>query len=128
MERYNPTLATTRVHVLDLYPRKALCFRSMFPSSTLTPFLWLRNFTKLLRLSICIELIVALMPTIPRVCPPLSLIFTSTLSVLSYDVASTNALLHSRSCNDSLLLTRSIELCRDIVLRNSSSTCAVRCT
>ncbi|RRT82417.1 hypothetical protein BHE74_00004120 [Ensete ventricosum] len=41
---------------------------------------------KLLRLSICIRLMVALVPTIPRVSPPLSLIFTSTLSVLSYDV------------------------------------------
>ncbi|RRT74657.1 hypothetical protein B296_00020954 [Ensete ventricosum] len=42
---------------------------------------------KLLRLSIYIELMVALAPTIPRVSPPLSLIFTSTLSVPSYDVA-----------------------------------------
>ncbi|RWW86143.1 hypothetical protein BHE74_00005098 [Ensete ventricosum] len=41
---------------------------------------------KLLHSSICIELMVALMPTIPRVSPPLSLIFTSTLSVPSYDV------------------------------------------
>ncbi|RRT60758.1 hypothetical protein B296_00033860 [Ensete ventricosum] len=41
---------------------------------------------KLLCLSICIELVVALAPTIPRVNPPLSLIFTSTLSVPSYDV------------------------------------------
>ncbi|RWV82617.1 hypothetical protein BHE74_00044050 [Ensete ventricosum] len=35
--------------------------------------------------SICIELMVALAPTIPRVSPPLSSIFTSTLSVPSYD-------------------------------------------
>ncbi|RWV98424.1 hypothetical protein GW17_00038735 [Ensete ventricosum] len=35
---------------------------------------------KLLRLSICIELMVALVPTIQRVSPLLSLIFTSTLS------------------------------------------------
>ncbi|RZS04035.1 hypothetical protein BHM03_00034303 [Ensete ventricosum] len=41
---------------------------------------------KLLRLLICIELMVALVPTIPRVNPPLSLIFKSTLSVPSYDV------------------------------------------
>ncbi|RRT57068.1 hypothetical protein B296_00011749 [Ensete ventricosum] len=41
---------------------------------------------KLLRLSIYIELMVALMPTIPRVSPPLSSISTSTLSVPSYDV------------------------------------------
>ncbi|RZS25679.1 hypothetical protein BHM03_00058924 [Ensete ventricosum] len=41
---------------------------------------------KLLRSSICIELMVALMPTIPWVNPPLSLISTSTLSVPSYDV------------------------------------------
>ncbi|RWW65360.1 hypothetical protein BHE74_00027341 [Ensete ventricosum] len=42
---------------------------------------------KLLCLSICIELMVALMLTIPRVSPPLHLISTSTLNVHSYDVA-----------------------------------------
>ncbi|RWV84252.1 hypothetical protein GW17_00054044 [Ensete ventricosum] len=42
---------------------------------------------KLLRSSICIELMVALTPTIPQVSPSLSPIFTSTLSVTSYDVA-----------------------------------------
>ncbi|RZS06440.1 hypothetical protein BHM03_00037088 [Ensete ventricosum] len=94
---------------------------------------------KLLRFSICIELLAALMPTIPWVSPPLSLIFTSTQRVPSYDVAmvtpstssrnaSTNVLLHSRSYNDSSLLTRSIELCGDTVLRYSSSTCVVCCT
>ncbi|RZS28175.1 hypothetical protein BHM03_00061736 [Ensete ventricosum] len=41
---------------------------------------------KLLCSSICIELMVALTLTIPWICPSLSLIFTSTLSVLSYDV------------------------------------------
>ncbi|RWW58953.1 hypothetical protein BHE74_00034141 [Ensete ventricosum] len=41
---------------------------------------------KLLRHSICIELMVALTPTIPRVSPLLSLIFTSALSVPSFDV------------------------------------------
>ncbi|RRT81856.1 hypothetical protein B296_00008322 [Ensete ventricosum] len=41
---------------------------------------------KLLRLSICIELMVALMPIIPWVNPSLSLILISTLSVPSYDV------------------------------------------
>ncbi|RWW06404.1 hypothetical protein GW17_00030276 [Ensete ventricosum] len=41
---------------------------------------------KLLYLSICIELMVALAPTIPWVSPMLSLISTSTLSVFSYDV------------------------------------------
>ncbi|RWV95884.1 hypothetical protein BHE74_00054093 [Ensete ventricosum] len=46
MERHNPTLASTRVRILDLCPRKALCFRFMFPSSTSTPFMWLRYFTK----------------------------------------------------------------------------------
>ncbi|RRT84159.1 hypothetical protein B296_00013621 [Ensete ventricosum] len=30
MERHDLTLASTRVHVLDLCPRKASCFRSMF--------------------------------------------------------------------------------------------------
>ncbi|RZS25261.1 hypothetical protein BHM03_00058436 [Ensete ventricosum] len=39
--------------------------------------------SKLLRSSICIELIVTLVSTIPRVSPPLSSISTSTLSVPS---------------------------------------------
>ncbi|RZS18528.1 hypothetical protein BHM03_00050819 [Ensete ventricosum] len=30
MERHDPTLASTRVHTLDLRPRKALYLRSMF--------------------------------------------------------------------------------------------------
>ncbi|RWW49369.1 hypothetical protein BHE74_00044482, partial [Ensete ventricosum] len=42
---------------------------------------------KLLRLLICIELMVVLVSTIPRVSPSLSPISTSTLSVPSYDVA-----------------------------------------
>ncbi|RRT77223.1 hypothetical protein B296_00006184 [Ensete ventricosum] len=42
---------------------------------------------KLLRSSICIELMMALASTIPQVNPPLSSIFTSILSVPSYDVA-----------------------------------------
>ncbi|RRT61289.1 hypothetical protein B296_00029695 [Ensete ventricosum] len=42
---------------------------------------------KSLRSSICIELIVALASTIPRVNPPLSSISTLILSVPSYDVA-----------------------------------------
>ncbi|RWW16628.1 hypothetical protein GW17_00019479 [Ensete ventricosum] len=42
--------------------------------------------SKLLRSSICIELMVTLTPTIPQVTPPLSLISTSTLSVPPYDV------------------------------------------
>ncbi|RWW43367.1 hypothetical protein BHE74_00050985 [Ensete ventricosum] len=42
---------------------------------------------KLLRPSICIELMVALTPTTPRVSPPLSPISTSTLSVSSFGVA-----------------------------------------
>ncbi|RZR84668.1 hypothetical protein BHM03_00011537 [Ensete ventricosum] len=46
MERHNLTLDSTRVHVLDLYPRKASCFRSIFPSSISTPFMWLGYFTK----------------------------------------------------------------------------------
>ncbi|RRT41576.1 hypothetical protein B296_00057253 [Ensete ventricosum] len=41
---------------------------------------------KLLRFSICIELMVALMPTIPWVSSLLSLISTLTLSVPLYDV------------------------------------------
>ncbi|RRT51340.1 hypothetical protein B296_00049882 [Ensete ventricosum] len=46
MKQHNPALASTRVHVLDLCPRKAPCFCSMFPSSTLTPFMRLGYFTK----------------------------------------------------------------------------------
>ncbi|RRT32644.1 hypothetical protein B296_00032290 [Ensete ventricosum] len=42
---------------------------------------------KSFRFSICIELMVALASTIPRVSPPLSSIFTSTRSVPSYDIA-----------------------------------------
>ncbi|RWV83135.1 hypothetical protein GW17_00055301 [Ensete ventricosum] len=42
---------------------------------------------KLLRSSICIELILALVSTIPRVSHSLSSIFTSTLSVPLYDIA-----------------------------------------
>ncbi|RZS08038.1 hypothetical protein BHM03_00038964 [Ensete ventricosum] len=30
MEQHNPTLASTRVHILDLYLRKAPCLHSMF--------------------------------------------------------------------------------------------------
>ncbi|RRT75904.1 hypothetical protein B296_00030779 [Ensete ventricosum] len=41
---------------------------------------------KLLRSSICTELMMALMATIPRVRPLLSPISTSTLSVPSYDI------------------------------------------
>ncbi|RRT66898.1 hypothetical protein B296_00002695 [Ensete ventricosum] len=41
---------------------------------------------KLLHPSICIELMVALVTTIPQVSPVLSPIFTSTLSVPSFDV------------------------------------------
>ncbi|RWV96679.1 hypothetical protein GW17_00040592 [Ensete ventricosum] len=43
--------------------------------------------SKSFRSSICIELIVALTSTIPRVSPTLSSISTSTRSVPSYDVA-----------------------------------------
>ncbi|RZR72488.1 hypothetical protein BHM03_00014067 [Ensete ventricosum] len=30
MERHDPTLAFTRVHILNLCPRKVLCLHSMF--------------------------------------------------------------------------------------------------
>ncbi|RRT76577.1 hypothetical protein B296_00022019 [Ensete ventricosum] len=30
MKRHDPTFASTRVHALDLCPRKASCLRSMF--------------------------------------------------------------------------------------------------
>ncbi|RRT47676.1 hypothetical protein B296_00040902 [Ensete ventricosum] len=75
MERHYLTFASTRVHVFGLCLRKALCLRSMF--HILCP-------PMLLRSSICMELLVALMPTIPRAL--LSLISTSTLSVPWYDV------------------------------------------
>ncbi|RWW62378.1 hypothetical protein BHE74_00030491 [Ensete ventricosum] len=45
-----------------------------------------QNLPKLLCLSICIELMVDLAPTIPRAKPPLSLIFTLALSVPSFHV------------------------------------------
>ncbi|KAJ8492224.1 hypothetical protein OPV22_013945 [Ensete ventricosum] len=59
----------------------------MFPSST-SYAAWILHQVppKLLRLLIYIELMVALMPTITQVSPPLSSISTSTLSVPSYDV------------------------------------------
>ncbi|RRT60342.1 hypothetical protein B296_00015348 [Ensete ventricosum] len=88
---------------------------------------------KLLRLLICIELMVALAPTILRVSPLLSLIFTSTLSVPSYDVAMVappldlamhrpmHYLIRDHATGQPSLLARSIEL----VLRYSSSICAV---
>ncbi|RWV80252.1 hypothetical protein GW17_00058506 [Ensete ventricosum] len=46
MERHNLTLASTRVYFLNFYPRKALCFCSIFLSSTSTPFMLLGYFTK----------------------------------------------------------------------------------
>ncbi|RRT56422.1 hypothetical protein B296_00025228 [Ensete ventricosum] len=46
MEQHYPTLISIRVHVLDLCPRKVSCFRSMFRSSMLTPFMRLGYFTK----------------------------------------------------------------------------------
>ncbi|RRT78026.1 hypothetical protein B296_00026085 [Ensete ventricosum] len=53
MERHDLTLAFTKVHVFDLYPRKASCLRFMF--------------RLLRRLPSCdLELMVALTPTIPR--------------------------------------------------------------
>ncbi|RWV86217.1 hypothetical protein GW17_00051910 [Ensete ventricosum] len=48
---------------------------------------------KLFRPSICIELMVALTPTIPRVSPLLSLVFTSVLGVASFDVVISHPLL-----------------------------------
>ncbi|RWV84216.1 hypothetical protein GW17_00054088 [Ensete ventricosum] len=79
MERYDHTLASTRVPVLDLYLRKASCLRSMFYLLRQLPSCGLDNHQvppKLLRLSICIKLMVALAPTIPWISPPLSLIST----------------------------------------------------
>ncbi|RRT52487.1 hypothetical protein B296_00022239 [Ensete ventricosum] len=72
MERHNPTLASARVHVLDLCLRKTSCFRSMFhllcrlPSYGLDTSL---SSTQVALLLICIKLMVALTPTIPRVSP-----------------------------------------------------------
>ncbi|RRT75260.1 hypothetical protein B296_00009801 [Ensete ventricosum] len=93
---------------------------------------------KLFRLSICIELMVALARTIPRVSPPLSLISTSTLSVPSYDVAiiapPLDLTIHPpmhyfiRDHVTTPRLARFVELSRGIVLRYSSLTCAIRCT
>ncbi|RZS26691.1 hypothetical protein BHM03_00060063 [Ensete ventricosum] len=90
MEQHYPTLAFVRVHVLDLCSRKASCLCSMFhllcrlPSCSLDTSL---SSTQVALLSICIELIVALAPTIPRVSPPLSTICTLALSVHSFNDA-----------------------------------------
>ncbi|RWV85048.1 hypothetical protein GW17_00053190 [Ensete ventricosum] len=64
----------------------ALCF-IFYVNSLYTAWTLHQVPPKLLYLLICIKLIVALMPTIPRVSPSLSSIFTSTLSVSLYDVA-----------------------------------------
>ncbi|RZR83610.1 hypothetical protein BHM03_00010267 [Ensete ventricosum] len=89
MERHDPTLASTRVHVLDLYPGKlrasAPCF-IFYVNSLHVAWILHQVPPKLLCSSICIELMVALMPTILWVGTPLSLISTSTLSVPLYDV------------------------------------------
>ncbi|RRT50698.1 hypothetical protein B296_00051566 [Ensete ventricosum] len=90
MKQHDLTLASTRVHTLDLYPRKAQCLRSIFHLLCRFRSCGLdtsQSSTKSLHSSICIELIMALTSTIPQVNPPLSLIFTSILSVPSYDVA-----------------------------------------
>ncbi|RWW37801.1 hypothetical protein BHE74_00057035 [Ensete ventricosum] len=89
MERHDLTLDYTRVGVLDSVQVKlrtsATC--SIFYVDSLHA-VWILHQVppKLLRSSICIELMVALTPTISRVGPTLSLIFISTLSVPSYDV------------------------------------------
>ncbi|RWW17323.1 hypothetical protein GW17_00018756 [Ensete ventricosum] len=94
--------------------------------------------TQVAPLSICIELMVALTPPIPRVNPPLSLIFTSTLSVPSYDVFIVASQLdltmyppihyfiqdHATTPRCSLGPFSFVE----IVLTYSSSTCVVHCT
>ncbi|RZR91593.1 hypothetical protein BHM03_00019742 [Ensete ventricosum] len=85
MEQHDLTLASTRVYALDLCPRKAPCLRSMFQLLCQLPSYGL-NTSPSCSL-ICVELIMALAITIPRVSLLLSSIFTSTLSVPSYDVA-----------------------------------------
>ncbi|RZS12415.1 hypothetical protein BHM03_00043918 [Ensete ventricosum] len=142
MKRHDLTLTSTRVHALDLCPRKlrasAPCF-IFYVDSLHAAWILHQVPPKSLCSSIYIKLIVALVSTIPWVSPLLSSISASTLSVSSYDVAldysptlsrnaSTNALPHSRSCDDSTSLARSVELYGDITLRNSSSICAVHCT
>ncbi|RWW16470.1 hypothetical protein BHE74_00004266 [Ensete ventricosum] len=47
MEQHDHTLASIRVHALDLCPRKALCSCSIFSSSMSTPFMRLGYFTKI---------------------------------------------------------------------------------
>ncbi|RWV78024.1 hypothetical protein GW17_00061074 [Ensete ventricosum] len=90
MKQHDLTLASTRVHVLDLCPRKAPCLRSMFhllrrlPSCGLDTLL---SSTQVASPLDCIELMVALELTILRVSPLLSPIFILALSVPSFDVA-----------------------------------------
>ncbi|RRT42945.1 hypothetical protein B296_00056775 [Ensete ventricosum] len=64
---------------------------------------------KLFRPLICIELMVVLAPTVPWVSPLLSLIFISTLSVSSFDVAMSLSHLISQcihQCNTSCKIMR----------------------
>ncbi|RWW06007.1 hypothetical protein BHE74_00050904 [Ensete ventricosum] len=46
MERHDLTLASTRVHVLDLQSKESLMPLLHVPSSTSTPFMWFGYFTK----------------------------------------------------------------------------------
>ncbi|RRT37867.1 hypothetical protein B296_00047115 [Ensete ventricosum] len=142
MEQYDPALASIRVHVRDLYPRKDSCLCSMFHLLCRLPLCCLGtspSSTKLFRPLICIELIVALARNILWVSPPMSLIYTSTLSVSSFSStlgcsftqscnASTIILSHTRSCNNSSLFARTIKLCGVVILRYSFSTYVIRCT
>ncbi|RWW44450.1 hypothetical protein BHE74_00049789 [Ensete ventricosum] len=109
MERHDLTLASTRVHVIDLCPRKASCLRSLFHLLHRLPSCGLDTLPKLLDSSICIELMMVLTPTISRVSPSMSLILTSALSVLLFYVVMVTppldfVLPHARSCDDSLML------------------------
>ncbi|RRT71118.1 hypothetical protein B296_00014711 [Ensete ventricosum] len=63
MEQHNLPLASVSVHVLDLYPWKAQCPCSMFHLLCQLSLYGLD--TSQIRLSIYIELMVALVPTIP---------------------------------------------------------------
>lgn len=110
------TLTSPRVHVIDLYLKKASRLCSMFYLLYRVPH---------------VAQSLHLRATFPQVSPMFSLISISVLSVFLFGVtlsrsptwsrnASTKALPHVRSCNDSLSLTWSIKFYGAIVLRYPS--------
>ena len=143
MEQHDPTLAFARVHILDLCPRKALCLRSMFHLLCQLTSYGLGtspSYTQVAPLLVfCIELMVALAPTIPRVSPPLSLISISTPSVPPFELLwvappldlAMHPPMHSLKRDHTTTPRRSLgplSFVELLFLRYYSSICAVCCT